>query len=168
TVKEPLLLRLAGAAELEAVMTGTSPRQKLLPQAPRTAVERTLARLLSTGPAAAGPNDAAAPALVELVSHGPRARRRRYVRTLTPVALLAVVLIAISLAGSGLPAWIWVILALLFAVAIPLAEDRYRGLGHAVLHAGPTWLITRHGSLDRDRDCLEAPGIIGWTVRRTF
>jgi putative membrane protein len=34
--------------------------------------------------------------------------------------------------------------------------------------AGPTWLITRHGSLDRDRDCLEAPGIIGWTVRQTF
>ncbi len=166
TVKEPLLLRLAGAAELEAVMTGTSPRQKLLPQAPRAAVERTLARLLSSGRAASG--DAAAPALVELIPHGPHARRRRYVRTLTPVAVLAIVLIAISLAGPGLPGWTWIVPAALFAAAIPLAEDRYRGLGHAVLHADPTWLITRHGSLDRDRDCLEAPGIIGWTVRQTF
>lgn len=32
----------------------------------------------------------------------------------------------------------------------------------------PVWLITRRGALDRDRDCLEAPGVIGWTVRQTF
>src|SRR5690606_37330814 len=46
TVLEPALLRLAGAAQLEAVMTGENPQQKILPQAPRTAVDRTLAELL--------------------------------------------------------------------------------------------------------------------------
>ncbi|MFI5777936.1 PH domain-containing protein [Nocardia sp. NPDC051570] len=169
TVKEPLLLRLAGAAELEAVMTGTSPRQKILPQAPRAAVERTLARLLSTGPeAAVAQGDAAAPAMIGLIAHGPRARRRRYVRALAPVAVLAIALIAFAVAGQPVPLWSPIVLALLLAAATLLAEDRYRGLGHAVLPATPTWLITRHGSLDRDRDCLEAPGIIGWTVRQTF
>ncbi|MCM6775882.1 PH domain-containing protein [Nocardia sp. CDC159] len=173
TVKEPLLLRLAGAAELEAVMTGTSPRQKILPQAPRAAVERTLAKLLSPPEDVAPPNDprirsAAAPALVALTPHGPRARRRRYTRALSPVLLLAAALLAGSLASVRIPPWSWIALALLCAAAAAVAEDRYRGLGHAVLPGTPTWLITRHGSLDRDRDCLEAPGIIGWTVRQTY
>ncbi|MGV9677617.1 PH domain-containing protein [Nocardia sp. NPDC003482] len=165
TVNEPLLLRLAGGAELEAVMTGTDARRKLLPQAPRAAVERTLARLLASR---GRHGDAAAPARVELLRHGPRARRRRYVRALSPVALLAVAAVASSLAGVAVPYWTWPVLALLAVGAALLAEDRYRGLGHAVLPATPIWLITRHGSLDRDRDCLEAPGIIGWTVRQTF
>ncbi|MBF6327337.1 PH domain-containing protein [Nocardia transvalensis] len=180
TVKEPLLLRLAGAAELEAIMTGTSPRQKILPQAPRRAVDRTLARLLSIGPKpapaestpdTAGELDAAAPALIELVPHGPRARRRRYTRALGPVAAAAVALLAVTIAGVGIPVWVWIVLALFAIIAAAVAQDRYRGLGHAVLPAAdsrPTWLITRNGSLDRDRDCLEAPGIIGWTVRQTY
>ncbi|KZM71398.1 PH domain-containing protein [Nocardia terpenica] len=64
-----------------------------------------------------------------------------------------------------------VVVAVVLVGAVGLARDRYRGLGHAVLPAAgarPAWLITRHGSLERDRDCLEAPGIIGWTVRQTL
>jgi len=179
TVKEPLLLRLAGGAELEAIMTGTSPRQKLLPQAPRAAVDRTLAQLLTSGsrrtdatPAGgAAITSAAAPALVALEQHGPRARRRRYTRAFMPVWVLLALLVAISLAGLHVPLWAWILLAVVALFAAALAHDRYRGLGHAVIPsdgARPVWLITRRGSLDRDRDCLEAPGVIAWTVRQTF
>ncbi|AYF78616.1 hypothetical protein D7D52_01420 [Nocardia yunnanensis] len=230
TVNEPLLLRLARAAELEAVMVGTSPRQKILPQAPRAAVDRTLAHLLTantensprhsgaflagihsasvdpgqehagmtgvsragmTGVSRAGmtgvshagmtggygvPAPVAAgtvPALVtaSLRSHGPAALRRRYTRALGPLALVAVVFLAIPLGGGHIPSWLWIVLAVAVPIAAVLAWDRYRGLGHAVIPAAngnPTWLITRSGSLDRDRDCLEAPGVIGWTVRQTF
>ncbi|WP_378743228.1 PH domain-containing protein [Nocardia brasiliensis] len=181
TVNEPLLLRLAGAAELEAIMTGENPRQKILPQAPRTAIEHTLSHLLApnefqdkvdafldkAGPHVAGPTPGSAP----LRTHGPVARRRRHTRTLVPIAVAALVMLAFSAAGADFSPWWWAVPALLVPAAIALAEDRYRGLGHTVLPetaTSPTWLITRSGSLDRDRDCLEAPGVIGWTVRQTF
>ena len=269
TLKEPLLLRLAGGAELDAIMTGTNSRQKILPQAPRTAVDHTLAQLLTsrrqhqetaphphaedeintaatvyhatdevfrstsivpqphtttvletdtspgitaaattdtgsatntdnrtgktpdadTSPdvreisilptqsvsrdvrAAVPPGDPAAPVHVALIPHGKRARRRRFTRALTPLLLIAVIMAVIDVAGPGIPLWAWIVLAVVALIALALAQDRYRGLGHAVIPgdaAGPTWLVTRNGSLDRDRDCLEAPGIIGWTVRQTF
>ncbi|WP_327149841.1 PH domain-containing protein [Nocardia sp. NBC_01329] len=174
TLCEPLLLRLAGAAQLEAVMTGENPRQKILPQSPRAAVERTAARLLSphrnTG-TSDGPTTLSALADVPLTRHGPAARRRRYIRACWPVPLIAAILIVISTAGLNLPAWWWLLPLVLIPVCALLAEDRYRGLGHAVVptaDGSPTWLIVRSGSLDRERTCLEAPGIIGWTVRQTF
>ncbi|MEC3952115.1 PH domain-containing protein [Nocardia sp. CDC153] len=190
TVNEPLLLRLAGAAELEAIMVGTSPRQKILPQAPRPAIDRTLAHLLGTsaghsgaqlagihdgtmdpGQGHAGVTPVPPPVAVPLVAHGVAARRRRYTRALGPLAAVAVVLLAISLAGGHIPSWVWIVLAVAVPIAVALGWDRYRGLGHAVIPAtegNPAWLITRSGCLDRDRDCLEAPGVIGWTVRQTF
>ncbi|MEU2042891.1 PH domain-containing protein [Nocardia niwae] len=188
TVNEPLLLRLAGGAELEAIMTGEKPRQKILPQAPRSAVEHTLGHLLApdevrddalpvrpdarpTGAGASDPHAAPEPGSAPLVAHGPAARRRRYTRTLAPVVLIAAVPACFHLAGEHYSLWWWLVPGLLLPVALALAEDRYRGLGHAVLPrtaTSPTWLITRAGSLDRERDCLEAPGLIGWTVRRTF
>ncbi|WP_067818079.1 PH domain-containing protein [Nocardia inohanensis] len=176
TVNEPLLLRLAGAAELEAIMTGTDPRQKLLPQAPRTAVDHTLAHLLHDeavlyGGAVPVGLTPPPPVTVRLIQHGPAALRRRFTRALGPVAALALIPIAVSLAGNHIPTWIWVTLVVIAAIAMVLAWDRYRGLGHAVIPAAPghsAWLVTRSGSLDRDRDCLEAPGVIGWTVRQSF
>lgn len=188
TVQEPLLLRLAGGAELQAIMTGDGARQKLLPQAPRAAVERTLAHLLQyrsgrsaepAGPCtvrplpgnSAGLAAAFDPASVPLVPHGPRARLRRYTRAAVPVLVVLAGLIAVSLAGQRVPLWVWVLFGLFTLASAAVAHDRYRGLGHAVIAFDgrrPVWLITRHGSLDRDRDCLEAPGVIGWTVRRTY
>ncbi|WP_433685565.1 PH domain-containing protein [Nocardia sp. CA-119907] len=214
TVNEPLLLRLAGAAELEAIMTGQSPRQKILPQAPRAAIERTLAELLvprgaespdiaasriaragiaspdrATGdisttefPPASTTKDRALPresvtgqgatvSTAPLVAHGPVARRRRYTRALSPILIGAAAMLIFSLTGVDFSPWWWLLPALTALIAAALAADRYRGLGHAVLPAtehSPAWLITRSGSLDRDRDCLEAPGIIGWTVRQSF
>ncbi|MEG8178455.1 PH domain-containing protein [Nocardia terpenica] len=187
TVKEPLLLRLAGGAELEAIMTGTSPRQKLLPQSPRPAVDHTLAELLdkqlhsaplldpATVDAAQGVTGAegggAAPARIPLREHGGRARGRRYTRAVGPVVVAAGALAVSVGVGVAVPGWAWVVVVVVLVGAVGLARDRYRGLGHAVLPAAgarPAWLITRHGSLERDRDCLEAPGIIGWTVRQTL
>ncbi|WP_084483212.1 PH domain-containing protein [Nocardia amikacinitolerans] len=237
TVNEPLLLRLSGAAELEAIMVGENPRQKILPQAPRAAIERTLGELLapratdaptaaeaeregpppqsptartplgaegrstpSSTPAAprprtglgatpdltpprtdvlradvAPPCDAAASEPLaqmsaRLTRHGPAARRRRYFRALSPVVLLALLVLAFALEGPIQPLW-WLLPGITAIIGIALAEDRYRGLGHTVLprtDTSPAWLITRAGCLDRDRDCLEAPGVIGWTVRQSF
>lgn len=185
TVNEPLLLRRAGAAELEAIMVGENPRQKILPQAPRAAVERTLGELLGsrrlasarelTDPAAAEylPADAETAAQLSgpLIPHGPIARRRRYIRALLPCCAPVVVLLVLTVAGVSYSPLLWLPVVVVLAAAALLAEDRYRGLGHAVLRRtahGPAWLVTRSGSLDRDRDCLEAPGIIGWTVRQSF
>ncbi|WP_063060682.1 PH domain-containing protein [Nocardia sienata] len=174
TVREPLLLRLAGAAQLEAVMTGENPRQKILPQSPRAAVEQTLARLLSPHSNTDDAAIAAPPAAladIPLTRHGPAARRRRYVRACWPVPLAAAALFSAHAAGRPVPGWWWLLPVALAAIGALLAEDRYRGLGHAVVPAtagSPTWLVVRAGSLDRERTCLEAPGIIGWTVRQTF
>ncbi|MGW1743722.1 PH domain-containing protein [Nocardia sp. NPDC001965] len=178
TVREPLLLRLAGAAQLEAVMTGENPTQKILPQSPRPAVERTLARLLSPHRNSGGPGGLAAPppqlstlADVPLTRHGPAARRRRYVRACWPVPLTVAILVVTPAAGLHAPGWWWLLPVVLAPVCALLAEDRYRGLGHTVVPAAdgsPSWLIVGSGSLDRVRTCLEAPGIIGWTVRQTF
>ncbi|MBF6355323.1 PH domain-containing protein [Nocardia higoensis] len=243
TINEPLLLRRAGAAELEAIMVGENPRQKILPQAPRAAVERTLGELLGSRQLASAKNTAARPAKsrtdpvasealpsgaaiparpdaphhldtptattgstvaehssrtddsaatdeqagpeataraevdasahlsAPLTPHGPVARRRRWVRAVLPACVPAVVLAVLTISAQSYPPWLWLPVVVLIAPAVLLAEDRYRGLGHTVLPGtahGPAWLITRSGSLDRDRDCLEAPGIIGWTVRQTF
>lgn len=273
TVKEPLLLRLAGAAELEAIMTGENPRQRILPQAPRFAVHHTLAHLLTPaarrlgtpplipgepetfeapppGPAMraddqrqaarryADPRDqphptarpaansadrpppatqrapgsgdqplptarpaansatrrtadaggrepaaqrvadagephaaARAPGSAALHPHGSRARMRRYTRTMWPAAATALLPLGAQLTGTAFsPLW-WLLPPLALLAAAALAEDRYRGLGHTVLpatEAAPTWLVTRAGSLDRARDCVAAPGVIGWTVRQSW
>ncbi|MEV6278157.1 PH domain-containing protein [Nocardia sp. NPDC051832] len=170
TVKEPLLLRLAGAAELEAIMVGEKPKLTLLPQAPRAAVERTLAELLGPRQGAAD-SGSTVQGSAPLTPHGPVARRRRHTRALTPAVLITLALYLIHLGGTELSLW-WLLLPLGVALlGAALAEDRYRGLGHTVIPAtstSPAWLITRSGSLDRARDCLEAPGVIGWTVRQSF
>ncbi|MRH91208.1 PH domain-containing protein [Nocardia sp. SYP-A9097] len=189
TVNEPLLLRLAGAAELETIMTGTKSRQKIVPQAPRAAVDHTLAHLLDTSAAIDSATDRAAtsansgtasneahltiPSIVTaaLRHHGPAATRRRYTRALSLPLITAAILIAFSIAGESIPTWTWILGAIATVIATALAWDRARGLGHTVVPSSgdnPTWLITRSGSLDRDRDCLEGPGIIGWTVRQSW
>lgn len=180
TLNDPLLLRAAKAAQLEMIMTGENPRQKILPQAPRAAVERTLDELLRTRrrpDAGVLPNhDAPQPitgatlGTIDLVRHGPAAHRRRFTKAAWPVGGVVVALVVLAVVTGPLPVGVWAI-PVVFAVAMAaLAEDRYRSLGHRVLpgSTGPTWLITRRGSLDRHRDCLESPGIIGWTIRRTF
>ncbi|WP_441346803.1 PH domain-containing protein [Rhodococcus sp. W8901] len=159
TLKEPLLLRVAGGASLDAIMTGVSAEHResslLLPQSPRADATRVMATVLG--------DDRQAD--VALLPHGPAAHRRRYTRALWPAALTALIAAGFVVAGRHVPWPAWAGVVVLALAGAGLAWDRYRGLGHAVL---PGWLITRSGSLDRRRDSIEAAGIIGWTVRQTF
>lgn len=159
-LREPLALRIAGGARLDAIMTGVAAERGesslLLPAAPAAEAHRVATAVV---------RDPALPT-TPLRSHGAAARRRRYTRAVMPVvAVLAVAAAATTVTGRTVPLPGWVGAGLLLPVAAGLAWDRYRSLGHAVL---PGWLITRSGSLDRQRVCLEADGIIGWTVRQTF
>ncbi|NKR24914.1 PH domain-containing protein [Rhodococcus hoagii] len=159
TLKEPLLLRLAGGASLDAIMTGVSAEHResslLLPQSPRAEAMRVMATVLGDDRQAETP----------LALHGPAARRRRYTRALWPAVVAALAAAGVAVAGRDVPWPVWAGVVVLAVAGAGLARDRYRGLGHAVL---PGWLVTRSGSLDRRRDSLAADGIIGWTVRQTF
>jgi putative membrane protein len=97
-----------------------------------------------------------------LRAHGHTATRRRWTRAL---ALPAVIAVALLFLPGQAPAWIWAAWAVLIVCAALVAHDRSRSLGHRV---DDGWLVARAGSLHRRRDCIAAPGIIGWTVRQTL
>ncbi len=59
-------------------------------------------------------------------------------------------------------AWMTAVVAV--PVAIALALDAYRSLGHS-LHGA--FLVARGGSLRRSTVALQRRGIIGWTVRQS-
>ncbi|HKX67731.1 MAG TPA: PH domain-containing protein [Intrasporangium sp.] len=156
---EPLGLRLAGARRLKAVSTGLQGETGggsdwLAPPAPRAVVLPVATAVTGDAEAVSGP----------LVPHGPAARRRRLTR-----AMLLPVVVALAL-GTGLPLWdwpgwlLWVVLPLGVAGWF-LGLDRYAGLGHAVT---PAHLVSRSGSLDRNRVVLTRNGVIGWKVRQSF
>ena len=153
TLREPLLVRLFGGARLDAVMTGVDgagEASMLLPPCPKSTAGSVLAELIARADAVYGP----------LRRHGPAATRRRWTRALAIPAVVAVVLVIVAV-----PVWAWAAWALLTACCALLALDRSRSLGHRV---GEGWLVARTGSLQRRRDCIAAPGIIGWTVRQTL
>ena len=74
-----------------------------------------------------------------LVTHGPRAARRRWTRALLPALVVAVACVVAVVAGG--PTWLLVGL-LVLPVAALLAWDRIRSLGHALV-AG--YLVARSG-----------------------
>lgn len=160
-VSEPLLLRAVGGARTMAIATGLRVGRGadrggtiLLPPAPSDVARDTAGAVLRRPE----------PMSSSLISHGSRATRRRFTRALA----LALLLVALSAVGWGFgmihsPAW-WAVL-LVIPVAIALAADRARNLGHAF--AGGS-VVSRHGSLDRRRVMLDADGIIGWGWRSSF
>jgi putative membrane protein len=153
TLREPLLVRLFGGARLDAVMTGVDgagEASTLLPPCPRTTAQVVLTELIARPEPVTGP----------LRRHGPAATRRRWTRALVLPAALAVVLLVVSA-----PKWAWAVCAVLTVCCGLLAADRSRSLGHRVSDG---WLVARAGSVQRRRDCIAAPGIIGWTVRQTL
>jgi putative membrane protein len=162
SVREPLPLRAARGARLDAIVTGLasddeSAGSSLVPPAPRAAVTA----------AATGLVGSPAPVLGRLVGHGPRARSRRFVRALVPAAVLAA---ATAGAAAVLDTW-WPTLAapLLLVAALLLARDRARSLGHAVVSEGHRrWLVTRAGSALRRRDVLAAQHVIGWNLTASW
>ena len=160
-LREPLALRLVGAARLDAVMTGVAAQQGgsslVVPSAPGAEVQRVAAEVLADR----------LPIEAPLRAHGARARRRRYVRTLWPtLAVVAATLVGLAITDRQVSVPVMVAAVVLpVAGACALAQDRYRGLGHIVV-AGH--LVSRSGSFDRQRVCLDSEGVIGWTVRQSF
>lgn len=167
--REPIVLRWAGGARLQAVATGLRRAggegnggeggggSLLMPPAPTAEVRRVEAAVLDPG----NPDDR----LVDtpLTAHGPAARRRRYTR-----ALLGTLPVAAGLAAltwwAGLPTPFLPLWAVLVLAAVPLAADRYRNLGHAVTDGR---LIVQVGSLYRRRTVLAVDGVVGVTIRRS-
>jgi putative membrane protein len=160
-LSEPMLLRAVRGARCIAIATGLRVGRGaerggslLMPPGPATEAHRVGAAVLGH------PEPLTAP----LRAHGPRARRRRYVRAVGLGAVPAVALL-LAWALGGWPAWPWqTALAVPVAGAL-LAGDRYRSLGHAVSSG---YLVVRQGSLVRRRAHLECDGIIGWRLRRSF
>jgi putative membrane protein len=157
TVREPLLVRAFGGARLDAVMTGvggSGEASLLLPPCPVDTAQAVLAELIGRTDVVTG----------ALRRHGPVATRRRWTRALAFPGLLVVPL-AVAAFLVPVPVSAWALWTVVTATAALLAADRSRALGHRV---GDGWLVARAGSLDRRRDCIDAEGIVGWTVRQTL
>ncbi len=157
-VREPIGLRLAGAARLGAIVTGVSQgessRSQLVPPAPRGVIDTTGAHVL----------EESEPLHVTLVQHGPAARRRRWFRALSGAALFQVAAIVLAVA-TPVPWWVVLPALLGFPAAAALAADRYRRLGHELTDG---YLVVRSGSLTGRRDMLQRTGIIGWNLQQSW
>lgn len=154
---EPLPLRLAGGARLDAQVTGTTGSgglSPLTPPAPNDVGTGLGGWLLG------GTDLLVAP----LRQHGDRALRRRYVRAMAAGAMPLLAAAALVLLTDG---WHWTLVpgVALLALSEPLARDRYRRLGHGL---DDRYLMVSSGSLAGRREVLERRGIIGWTVRQTW
>lgn len=170
---EPLLLRAVGGARLVAVATGLREGAEaarggdlLVPPAPRATVLDVERAVLDAGVGGVG---AADHATVPLLPRGSAARRRRWTRALSGVAVVTAA--ALILWWRGLvPGWGPVAAAALVVPAGWLARDRFASLGHAVLpsgtgSAGGDLLVSRLGSLVRRRVTLRSRGAVGVVLR---
>lgn len=155
---EPLPLRLAGGARLDAIALGTKllsdDSAVLLPAAPRRVVDEVGSAVLGTSVPVGAP----------LGPHGAAATRRRWTRALVPAAMFVAAAVAGWLAGI-LPAWTLGPVAVVPLAAAVLAADRSRTLGHALADGH---LVVRSGSLTCSRQALATPRIIGWKLRSTW
>jgi putative membrane protein len=160
-ISEPLLLRAVGGARAVAIATGLRVGRGaerggtvLIPPAPKAEAGRVAAAVLGTD----------GPVAIALVSHGQLARRRRFTRALTG-SLLGVALSALAWQLLDLAGWGWLGTLVVVPLAMALAADRYRSLGHALVSG---YLVTRFGSLVRRRSAVSSAGIIGWNMHTSF
>jgi putative membrane protein len=154
-VDQPLLLRIGKGARATAVATGLGgarqSRGTLLPPAPLEEAHQVAGLVLEEHPS---------PTMTQLRAHPRTALRRRLVRAVVPVLLVAAVLWL-----APVPSWlVWIVLATL-PLTLPLAFDAYRNLGHNLTDR---YLLTRHGVGVRRTIALQRAGVIGWTVSQTF
>lgn len=175
---EPLGVRLARAGRVDAIATGMrnggtqgqrADPKTLLPAAPRNVALRVVADVLREPDAAA--------TLTGLTSHPRAARSRRLRWALAPVLLAFIALLtarlvwgdaiaaAVGPAFAGMVGAVPVVFAVIAVpVAVLLALDAYRNLGHG-LSGG--YLIARRGAVRRSTALLQRGGVIGWTVRQS-
>ncbi|WP_439423217.1 PH domain-containing protein [Saccharothrix sp. HUAS TT10] len=150
---EPLLLRAGRGAHAKTVTTGLGRKGEsnlLLPPAPVAEAHRVSAEVLRQDEA---------PTLTPLRRHPVAALRRRMVRAVAPLLVLAAVLAWLA------PSWTWQVVLALVPFSAALGWDRYRSLGHALTDRH---LLARAGSAIRETVALQRTGIIGWRVSRSF
>ncbi|HEU4567931.1 MAG TPA: PH domain-containing protein [Marmoricola sp.] len=157
-IHQPLGLRLAGGGRLAAIVTGLDRRSRgsapVVPPAPHRVVVGVGEALLANQ----------GPFTVRLVPHGPRARRRRWIRALAGASVLPLLV----LLGAAFLGWTWWLLlpaALAWVGGAWLAHDRYRRLGHGLTD---DYLVLQRDSFRGRRDALQRAGIIGWNLRQTW
>lgn len=156
--------RLAGAARVDVIATGmkedaqnqnNSTPKTLLPAAPLEVARRVAADVLGADPLST----------VDIRPH-PRAARARLIRwAIYAVLALAGVLAVLGLLLTTVLLHIaWITAVVLMPIAIALALDAYRNLGHGL---SGDYLVTRYGGGSRNTVALVRGGVIGWTVRRS-
>jgi putative membrane protein len=154
---EPAALRVAHGRRVGAIVTGLSGDQAgsamLLPPAPRATGYDVASAVLGTS----------APVTTALLPHGRTATTRRYSRALLG-SLPFVAATALAVLAGG-PPWLLVGAALALVIALALATDRARSLGHAFVDGH---VVMRSGSVLRSRDALAAGHVIGWNQRATW
>ncbi|MGW6772916.1 PH domain-containing protein [Streptomyces sp. NPDC055037] len=163
---EPLGVRMAGAARVDAVATGLaqededahSDKKTLLPAAPRALADAVAAQVLR--------EPVSPTSSVTLIPH-PRAARGRRLRWSVAYALVPVVILAVlGLLLTDVLLFIAAVCAvILLPVAVLLALDAYRSLGHG-LSGG--YLVARSGTVRRATVALQRGGVIGWTVKQSY
>ena len=158
SVDRPLGLRLARAGRASAIVTGLDGGSEgsltLGPPAPAAVVDDVAGRVLGS----------TEPFTAPLRPHGPAAVRRRWTRALLPALVLGAGLV---LAVVVLDAPLWLLVPAMAAplVAAPLAADRARTLGHALVDRH---VVARSGSLLMRREALAAHHVIGWNLSDTW
>jgi putative membrane protein len=159
-VIEPLGARVAGAARVDVIATGmtkasddqkTDPKT-ILPAAPFDVARRVAAEVLGSDAATA----------TAVVGH-PRAALWRRVRIggYCVLALAAVLAFLGWLLTDVLLHLAWISLVVGPPVAVLLAVEAYRNLGHGL---APDHLVTRYGVGSRRTAALLRTGVIGWTI----
>jgi putative membrane protein len=160
-LSEPLLLRAVGGARTLAITTGLRVGRGaerggtvLLPPAPREVALTVAEAVLGN----------ATPVRCRLRKHGVQAVRRRYTRALAGAGLL-LALVALGWWAGAISSPSWWAALLAIPVALVLAADRARSLGHAWVDGT---LVSRSGSLARRRVMLTTEGVIGCGLRSTW
>lgn len=170
---EPLGVRLVKAARVDAVATGMSTKsdgkradtKTLLPAAPRAVAMRVAADVLREAGSLVDP--------APLAPHPQAARTRRLRWALAAAVLVIAAVTAGSLAVGSVVGEDYVVLlavipvvaaAVAVALALVIARDAYRNLGHGL---SGRYLIARSGWLARRTVALQRDGIIGWTARQS-
>ncbi len=157
-VVEGLLLRAGRGGQARALTTGLS-REALggaiLPPAALAEAHRVAAAALAEPPSEVTET--------ALDRHPGAALRRRLSRALIPAVALAAVGWVLA---DRVPAlfWLWPGALVAIPIALALALDRYRNLGHALTDR---YLVSRQGSMLRRTAAVQRDGIIGWRVAQS-
>ncbi|WP_327322864.1 PH domain-containing protein [Streptomyces sp. NBC_01210] len=162
---EPLGVRMFGAARVDAVATGLvkddddkhADLKVLLPAAPRAMADEVSAQVL---------RETVAPTSAARLTGHPRAARTRRLRWALAASLPPVLVLAV-LGARVTPVLLYLAAACVAAavpIAVILALDAYRNLGHAISGA---YLVARSGTVRRATVALQRSGVIGWTLKQS-